>query len=150
MRTFILTFFCFFLLIFTSVFAQKKGLNVTTETKIMGKSYIYNSEIKGVEYLFPNKINDIFFDSENNFATVQLEKKQKKGTNTVEQANTGIYYLSYKDYKFITNNGKTFIINDEGIKVAELDVSSNAFIVGDYLYDKKDRSFFAVDLKNIF
>jgi len=58
--------------------------------------------------------------------------------------------LRYKDYKFIINKGKTFIINDEGIKVAELVVSSNAFIVGDFLYDKKDRSFFAVGLKTLF
>ena len=70
-------------------------------------------------------------------------------TNTVEQENIGIYFLSYKDYKFITSKGKTYIINDEGQIIAELDLSSNAFIVGDYLYDKKDRSFYAVDLKNI-
>jgi len=72
MRTFTFTIFCFLLLIFTSVFAQQNGLNVTTETKIMGKNYMNNSDIKGVELIFPDQIQKYFIDSISNFLSVQF------------------------------------------------------------------------------
>ena len=71
MRTFTITIF-FLLLTSTSVFAQKNGLNVTTETKIMGKNYMDNSDIKGVELIFPDQIQNYFIDSISNFLSVQF------------------------------------------------------------------------------
>jgi len=103
MRTFTITIFSFLLLISTSAFAQQNGLNVTTEPKIIGKNYIDNSDIKCVEYVFPNKINDIFLDSENNFATVQLEKKRNKGT---------IYQYDLNNRAILWNKSFDYQINE--------------------------------------
>ena len=41
-----------------------------------------------------------------------------------------------------------YIIDHKGVKIAELDVSPNAFIIDDVLYDKQNKSFIAIDLKN--
>ena len=71
-------------------------------------------------------------------------------TNTIDSDDVGIYYLRFMDYRFIAKKEKTFIINKEGSIVAELEISSNAFLVDDILYDKKDKRFIAIDLKKVF
>jgi outer membrane protein assembly factor BamB len=70
-------------------------------------------------------------------------------TSTIGYNKTGKTILYYADFQFIVNNNKTFIINKDGKIIAELNVSSKAFIIDDVLYDKRDHSFVAVDLKNI-
>jgi hypothetical protein len=75
--------------------------------------------------------------------------KQLNVTNTVGQSNTGNCFLNYSDYKFITSREKTFVINNNSNIIAELNVTSNAFICDGVLYDKRENSFIAIDLKNI-
>jgi len=41
------------------------------------------------------------------------------------------------------------VINDDGKIIAELEITSNAFIVNDILYDKREKSFITIDLKNL-
>ncbi|MCL2246532.1 MAG: PQQ-binding-like beta-propeller repeat protein [Lentimicrobiaceae bacterium] len=60
-----------------------------------------------------------------------------------------VHYLDYKDYKFISNEATTLILNKDGKEIANLKVSSRAFIFDDILYDKRDNSFIAIDLRNI-
>jgi hypothetical protein len=68
---------------------------------------------------------------------------------TTGHEDLGIYYLRTKDYKFIAKGEKTLIINDDGEEIAEVEATSNAFLIDDILYDKRDNSFIAIDLKEI-
>jgi hypothetical protein len=65
---------CCLLLISVTVFSQKSELQVKTTEKIVGKNLVNNSEIKGVEYIFPDKIHDYFVDETTNYLTVQLRE----------------------------------------------------------------------------
>jgi hypothetical protein len=58
-------------------------------------------------------------------------------------------YLHYKDYKLIANSQKTLIIDNDGKKIAEIAFSSNALIMDDILYDKRDKRVVAIDLRNL-
>jgi len=73
--------------------------------------------------------------------------------NTVEKDNIYIYNFGSKDYGFFSNafskERQTFVVNNDGTKIAELDVSSSAFILNNILYDKRDKSFIVIDLKQI-
>ena len=75
--------------------------------------------------------------------------KQLNVAKTIDNEDISIYYLRTKDYKFIAKGEKTFIINSEGEKIAEVEATSNAFLIEDVLYDKRDKSFIAIDLKEI-
>ncbi|TCO09394.1 outer membrane protein assembly factor BamB family protein [Natronoflexus pectinivorans] len=70
-------------------------------------------------------------------------------TNTIEYEDLSIYYLRTKDYKFVAKDKQTLIINDNGKRIAEIDATTNAFLIGETLYDKRDNSFIAIDLREI-
>lgn len=70
-------------------------------------------------------------------------------TNTIEYENLSISYLQTADYKFIANDNQSLIINAKGKRVAEIEATTNAFLIGETLYDKRDKSFISVDLKGI-
>lgn len=79
---------------------------------------------------------------------------QCKITNMMSPHNTGVSFLCYNDYKFIiqdfiTNDRKAFIINKDRKLVAEVDITANAFINGNMLYDKRENRLIAIDLNNI-
>jgi len=75
--------------------------------------------------------------------------EQLNVANTIEYEDLNIYYLRKKNYKFIANGQKTLIINDEGRAIAEIDVTSNAFMIEDIIYDKQNKNFIAIDLQEI-
>ena len=58
-------------------------------------------------------------------------------------------FLHYNTHQLIANGEKTFLINNEGKIIAELNVTSNAFLLDGILYDKRDHSFVAIDLKKV-
>ena len=58
-------------------------------------------------------------------------------------------YLDTKSYKFMTNGEKTFIVNSEGITVAELEVGANSVLVGNSLYSYKKNTVSIIDLTDI-
>ena len=68
--------------------------------------------------------------------------------NTIKVEDTGINYLDYKEYQFIAKDEKTFVIDHQGKTIIEFDISSNAFIFDDILYDKRKESIITIDLKN--
>lgn len=70
-------------------------------------------------------------------------------TNTIEYEDLNIYYLRTEDYKFVAKDKQTFIINDNGKRIAEIDATTDAFLIGETLYDKRDNSFIAIDLREI-
>ena len=69
--------------------------------------------------------------------------------DTIEFEELSFYFLRSKNYRFISKDKKTLIIDDEGKRIAELETSSHAFIVGETLYDKQDDSFLVVELEEI-
>jgi hypothetical protein len=69
--------------------------------------------------------------------------------HALDREDAYVNYLDVKNYRFIGKHDKTFIINNYGKKIAELDVSLNAVFDDNILYEKKDKSFIIIDLKNI-
>jgi hypothetical protein len=69
--------------------------------------------------------------------------------NEFELEDISIAFLHFKNYKFIANKEKTFIVSEDGKSIAELEVSSNAVLIDGILYDVKDKSIVAIDLKGI-
>lgn len=70
-------------------------------------------------------------------------------TDTIDYEDLSIYYLRTADLKFIAKDKHTLIIDNEGKQIAEIEASTNAFLIGETLYDKRDKSFIAIDLKEI-
>ena len=72
-----------------------------------------------------------------------------RGVDIFNYEDLNICYLRTKDYKFITEEKKSLIINNEGKKIAEIDATSKAFLVDDVLYDWQDKKLIAIDLKKV-
>jgi len=73
---------------------------------------------------------------------------QLKNTQTIYYKDLFRCFYSNDKIKLLSKKNKTYIIDHKGVKIAELDVSPNAFIIDDVLYDKQNKSFIAIDLKN--
>ncbi|MDR0829348.1 MAG: hypothetical protein LBN95_04445 [Prevotellaceae bacterium] len=58
-------------------------------------------------------------------------------------------YLNTDNYRFISNNTETFIIDNFGSKIAEISASSDAVLIDNILYDKKDNCLISIDLTEI-
>ncbi|WP_029164159.1 PQQ-binding-like beta-propeller repeat protein [Anaerophaga thermohalophila] len=70
-------------------------------------------------------------------------------TDTIDYEDLSIYYLRIADLKFIAKDNQTLIIDNYGKRIAEIEATTNAFLSGETLYDKRDNSFIAVDLREI-
>lgn len=70
-------------------------------------------------------------------------------TDMFDFEDLSICYLRTKDYKLIADENKTLIVNNEGRKIAEVGVSSDAFVIDNVLYGKKENNFIMIDLKDI-
>lgn len=60
-------------------FSQKNQIQVLTNEKIMGKSLVDSFVIKGVEYVFSDRIHETFLDTTTGFLTTQLRGLSKNG-----------------------------------------------------------------------
>lgn len=69
---------------------------------------------------------------------------------TIEYEDLFIYYLRMSDYKFLAKDKQTLIIDKDGKRIAEIEATIDAFLIGNTLYDKQDKSFIAVDMNEIF
>lgn len=70
-------------------------------------------------------------------------------TKTIEYGDLSINYLTTKDLKFIAKDKKTLVVNNAGQRIAEIEATSNAFMIGNTLYDSQDKNFIKIDLRNI-
>ncbi|MGV8830219.1 MAG: outer membrane protein assembly factor BamB family protein [Breznakibacter sp.] len=70
-------------------------------------------------------------------------------SKTIEYDDLSIYYLRTKDFKFIAKDKKTSVINNSGQRIAEIEATSNAVLMGNTLYDTQDKSFVTIDLSEI-
>jgi hypothetical protein len=75
--------------------------------------------------------------------------KQLNIADTLEYEDLSIYYLHTANYKFIANENHSLIVDDRGKPIADIEATSKAFLIGKTLYDKRDKSFIAVDLGEI-
>ena len=75
--------------------------------------------------------------------------KELNITKTLDSEDLSIYYQRTKDFKFIAKDKNTFIVNNDGKKIAEIGTTSKAFLIGNTLYDTQDKSFIAIDLEII-
>jgi outer membrane protein assembly factor BamB len=124
----------FFLLISAAAYSQKKGLQVLSKEIILGKNLVDDSDIKGVEFIFPERIHEVFLDTATHFLTVQLRrikndkwlnnpgnvlqydmkngqllwnKKIKYQTSNLQQfSKTMIYTVNDNSYRLDINTGK--------------------------------------------
>ncbi|PKP44493.1 MAG: hypothetical protein CVT95_10990, partial [Bacteroidetes bacterium HGW-Bacteroidetes-12] len=74
-------------------FSQKNQIQVLSNEKILGKSLVDSSDIKGFEYIFSDRIHETFLDTTAGFLTVQLRGLSKNGkwlNNTVNIVQYGI------------------------------------------------------------
>jgi len=72
------------LLITITGFSQKSQIQVLNNDKTLGKILVDSSDIKGFEYVFPERIHETFIDTTTGFLTVQLRglRKEKWLSNT--------------------------------------------------------------------
>ena len=95
----ITTLLCSILLLTTTVFCQKVGFKVLNEPIIVGRNNIKNSNIKGVEYRFPDRIHQFCIDTVTNYITVQL-RGVKKLTDQLK-SNGNILQYDLKNNKIL-------------------------------------------------
>ncbi|MGV8138144.1 MAG: PQQ-binding-like beta-propeller repeat protein [Mangrovibacterium sp.] len=86
------------------------------------------------------------FTSQSKILSIDSELNISK---TIEYDDLSIYYLRTKDFKFIAKDKKTLIINNTGQRIAEIDATSDAFMIGNTLYDTQDKNLITIDLREI-
>lgn len=70
-------------------------------------------------------------------------------TNNIESEEINILSFRYKDYYFIKENKSTWLVDDIGNKIAELYISSHAFLIDETLYDWQKRRLIKIDLTRV-
>lgn len=130
---------------------------------IIGKEFL-NAEFGDLEYFIGNKVfitnkkgdyegllqsdtTKVFvFTSQGKTLSID---KELNVFETIAYEDLSMYYLRTKNYKFISKDKQTLIVNNEGKTVAEVEASSNSFLIGKTLYDSQNNSFLAIDLKDV-
>jgi hypothetical protein len=85
-----------FLLMVVTGFSQKNQIQVLCKERIVGKSLIDSSDIKGFEYAFPDRIHETFLDTTTGFLSVQLRGLSKNGKWLNNSGNMVQYDLKTK------------------------------------------------------
>ena len=139
------------LLISLTGFSQKNQINVLSNEKTLGKSLIDSSEIKGLEYVFPERIHETFIDTTNGFLTVQLRvlRKEKWLSNTGNIINVTLKikkYYGVKDCHQSSNlqQSSNTMIYTVANKSYCLDI-----ITGNELWEVKNNIYFVDPIDNI-
>lgn len=61
-----------------------------------------------------------------------------------------VNYFNWDGTKFIAKNNQTYVINENGKKIAEFTASSNSQYLNNKLYDAQENSFLEINLENLF
>jgi hypothetical protein len=70
--------------------------------------------------------------------TISIDN-QLNVTNTIDYEDLRICYLRTKDYKFFTKDKQTIIVNHEDKRIAEIEATSDAFLIENILSTSKIR-----------
>lgn len=85
-------------------------------------------------YVFTNKGIILELDGEMNI------------TAQTDYRSCHVYYLWAEGLKFLVRVGKTIVINENGAIIAELDITSDVFLLGNKLFDFHENSFPEIDI----
>jgi len=138
---------------------SKETGNLTAEKEFPKDSYGELKYFLGDQIFVPDQNGDLISLSQSDSGKVFVYTNQENTlsidnqlnvTNTIEYENLNLYYLRTKEYKFIAKDKNTLIVNNEGKKIAEIEATSNAFMIKGILYDKQDNRFIAIDLNTLF
>jgi len=110
------------------------------------KAFITNKN-GDLSNLIQSDITKVFVFTSNN-KIVSFDSKLNVG-EIIDFKDLKIHYLQTKDYKFFAKDKLTWIIDNNGQKIAEIEATSKAFLIGETLYDRRGDSFFAIDLTTI-
>ena len=84
----------------------------------------------------------------NQYKTLSLDE-QLSISKTIDFNELSICYERKNDFKFFAKDKNTLIVNKEGKRIAEVEATSNAFMIGNTLYDTQDKNFTATDLTKV-
>lgn len=84
----------------------------------------------------------------NQSKTLSLDE-QLSISKTIDFNELSIYYEQKNDFKFITKDKNTLIVNKEGKRIAEVEATSKAFMIGNILYDTQGNNFTTIDMAKI-
>jgi outer membrane protein assembly factor BamB len=98
------------LLITLPAFSQKNQIQVLSNEKIVGKNLIDGSDIKGIEYLFSERIHEIFLDTTTGFLTAQLRGLTKNGKWVNNNGN--IVQYDIKNQKVLWSKRVAYLSSD--------------------------------------
>ncbi|HEY5687800.1 MAG TPA: PQQ-binding-like beta-propeller repeat protein [Yeosuana sp.] len=113
----------------------------------VGNQVFGTNENGDLRNLIQSDTTKVFVFTNNN--KIVAVDNQLNITKTIDFEDLNIYYLKTKGYKFFAKDKLTLIIDNEGKKVAEIEVTSKAFLIGETLYDRQENSFFAINLTEI-
>ncbi len=80
--------------------------------------------------------------------TIPIDARLNVG-KTIEYEDISIYFLRTQDLKFFSKNMLTSVVNTGGKTIAEIEVTSNANLIDNALYDTQDKSLIIINLDGI-
>lgn len=140
-----------------AIYSEKDG-KMLMERDFMTDSYgdlkyfvgrqVYLSNGNGFYYSLPEYDSTLVYVYTNNGKIIALDNHLNV-SRALSEDELYFCYLYVGDYKFIAHDKTTSVLDSKGFKVAELQATSNAFLIGNTLYDKQNDSFLTVDLKEL-
>ncbi|WP_339740989.1 PQQ-binding-like beta-propeller repeat protein [uncultured Sunxiuqinia sp.] len=112
------------------------------ELKYFTGSHVYSQDDQGE---FSNLSDTTRYVYTGNGKTLVIDDQLNLIT-TIEKT-LWLHSLNFEGYKFITNDTTSFVLDSVDRKIAEIEVGSNAFILGNTLYSRKEASFTAINLE---
>lgn len=93
-------------------------------------------------------------DTNNVFVFTSLDKVLSLGeylqiTTKFEFEDISVNFLQINDFRLIARGSKTWVVDQAGKKIAEIEASRDAFLAGNTLYDYQENRFLAIDLSEI-
>jgi hypothetical protein len=61
-----------------------------------------------------------------------------------------VHYDQFENLKFLSHNDQTIIIDETGKKIAELEASSRAQLIGTTLYEIREKSYIETKIDDLF
>ncbi len=111
--------------------------NQVYSTSMDGKFENLNLPDTTLVYIFTNQQKTLAIDFDLNIK------------ETIPYENLRIQYLITDQFKFFSKGKNTVVLNHDGEKVAEIDVSSDAKLIGNSLYDRRENFLIQVDLEEL-
>ncbi len=113
----------------------------------IGNQVYIMGENERVHCLPQSDTTKIFVFTENN--KILVIDDQLNVDKILDEEKLHICYLEMNHYKFVAKENTTWIINNEGQRIAEIEASPESFLIGKTLYHQQENSIIAIDLGEI-